>query len=67
MGFYDFIWLLGHAVGSVMVIFAVYSIIDLIRIKFVEYPFLDWRDKHEEQYLNVLNHDARLKERKCGV
>lgn len=52
VGFYDSAWLPVHAMGSVIVIFAVCSVIDLIRIKLVERPFLDWWDKHEERLSN---------------
>ncbi|WP_275532598.1 acyltransferase family protein [Lachnoclostridium sp. An118] len=52
VGFFDSAWLPVHAVGSVIVIFAVCSVIDLVRIKLVERPFLAWWDKHEERLSN---------------
>ena len=48
LGFYNSPWLPLHAIGSVILIFAVCSMIDLGRIKFVERPFLAWWDNHWE-------------------
>lgn len=48
LGFYNSPWLPLHAIGSVILIFAVCSMIDLGRIKFVECPFLAWWDNHWE-------------------
>lgn len=49
VGVYDSAWLPIHAIGSVVLIFAACSVIDLFRIRFIERPCLAWWDKHEEQ------------------
>lgn len=49
VGFYDSPWLLVHAFGSVVGIFFVCVVIDLLRIRFVERPFFRWWDKNWEK------------------
>ena len=46
VGMYNSPWLLLHAFGSVIVIFLVCSVLDMLRIRFVEKPFFRWWDKH---------------------
>ena len=54
VGFYNSPWLPLHAIGSVVLIFTVCSVIDLVRIRFIERPILNWWDRHwktkEENY-----------------
>ena len=45
-GIYNSNWMPIHAIGSVLIIFAVCSVIDLLRIRFLEKPFFKWYDKH---------------------
>lgn len=46
VGMYESNWMPVHAICSVLIIFAVCSVIDLCRIRFVEKPFFKWWDKY---------------------
>lgn len=49
VGFYNSIWMPVHAVGSVIGIFVVCSVIDLLRIRFIEKPFFRMWDQRWEK------------------
>ncbi len=49
VGMYSSPWLVIHAFGSVIGIFIICSLIDMLRIRFVESPFFDLWDKHISQ------------------
>lgn len=53
VGAYDSAWMPLHAIGSVVMVFAVCSIFDLFRIRFVEHSCLAWWDKHEGQIIGI--------------
>lgn len=46
VGFYGSVWMLVHAIGSVLGIFIVCSVIDLLRIRFIEKPFFKIWDRN---------------------
>lgn len=46
VGFYHSKFLILHAIGSVVGIYIICTIIDMIRIKFVEKPFFKWYDEY---------------------
>ena len=52
VGVYSSPWLFVHAILSVFAIFAVCSLIDLARIKFIEKPFFAFYDKKYDKILN---------------
>lgn len=53
VGAYDSSWLVLHAIGSVVVIFAICTVIDILRIRFIERPFFKLWDKYEERIVLV--------------
>lgn len=59
VGMYDSNWLVFHAVVSVIAIYIICTVIDYMRIKFIEKPFLNFWDKHwdkiKEQYIKTEN------------
>lgn len=64
VGVYDKLWMLLHAIGSVLLIFAVCTGIDYLRIRFVEKPFFQWWDKHWENISDNCNEKLqKLKQR----
>ena len=46
VGMYGSSWMPVHAIGSVLAIFAICSVIDMLRIRLIEAPFLKLWDKH---------------------
>lgn len=48
VGIYDSPWLIFHAIGSVMGIYIVCTVIDQLRIHWIEVPFFKFWDKHWE-------------------
>ncbi len=56
-GMYGSRYMILHAVGSVLGVFIVCSVIDLLRIQFIEKPTLRWWDKHfprfEERFVKA--------------
>lgn len=53
VGVYDSVWMPIHAIGSVVLIFGVCSVIDMFRIRLVERPCLTWWDKREGQIVGI--------------
>lgn len=53
VGMYSSQWLILHSVLSVLMIFILCSIIDLLRIYFIEKPFFKWFDKKENKICNL--------------
>lgn len=51
VGVYHAAWMPLHAVGCVVAIFAICSLIDLLRIRFIEKPFFVFWDKHYPEWL----------------
>lgn len=47
---YDSSYLVLHAIGSVIIIYIVCTLIDIVRIKIIEKPFFSWYDKRIRKY-----------------
>ena len=52
VGMYYSQWIILHAVGSVCAIFIICTIIDYLRIRFLEKPFFNWFDKKIDKLSN---------------
>ncbi len=46
VGMYNSVWLVLHAVGSVLAIYMICTVIDYLRIRFIEKPFFKFWDRH---------------------
>lgn len=55
VGMYSSPWMPLHAVGSVIVIFVVCSLIDMLRIRFVERPFFRFFDRHYPRWAGAVS------------
>ena len=53
VGSYDSPWIAVYAIGSVVAIFAICTVIDILRIRFIERPFFKLWDKYEERIVLV--------------
>lgn len=66
VGMYDSIYMPLHAIGSVIGIFVVCAILDMLRIKFIETPFFCLWDKHYEKIKNkFLKFESKILSKIC--
>lgn len=66
-GFYHTPYTFIHAIGSVILVYAVCTVIDIGRIRFLERPFLMWFEQHEKGVENGLVAGVRKIMTVCGL